>query len=238
MHFKSDYCKNGPFTRIILVVRNKLKDKGVWIMDSVIEQFKKLPTTAISDALKGMNNLDPAIKPLKEEYKIAGRAYTVKLPVGDNLMLHKAMKEAKPGDILVVDAKGNTYRAVAGDFVVGMMQTLELGGLVVDGAVRDVIDIKKLNFPVFVKGTTVASGGKNGPGETNVPISCGGVSVNPGDIIVGDVDGVVVVPQERAEEVLQGAQQKVASDEEREAKISGNKEEIIKFIDNMLAKSK
>lgn len=96
-----------------------------------------------------MNNLEGIIKPLKEEYKIAGRAYTVKLPVGDNVMLLKSLKEAKPGDILVVDSKGDTYRAIAGDFVVGMMKTLELGGLVVDGVIRDIIDIKKLNFPVF-----------------------------------------------------------------------------------------
>ena len=207
-------------------------------MKSVIEQFKSVPTTAISDVLKGMNNIDPAIKPLKEEYKIAGEAYTVKLPVGDNLMLLKSLKEAKPGDILVVDVKGDTYRAIAGDFVVGMMKTLELGGLVVDGVIRDLIDIKALNFPVFSKGTTVSSGGKTGPGETNVPISCGGASVHPGDIIVGDVDGVVVIPRERAEEVLQGAKAKMKADDEREAKIGSNKEEIYKYIDGMIAKSK
>ena len=199
-------------------------------MNSVIEQLKDVPTTAISDVLKGMNNIDPAIKPLKEEYKIAGQAYTVKLPVGDNLMLLKSLKEAKPGDILVVDVKGDTYRAIAGDFVVGMMKTLELGGLVVDGVIRDLIDIKALNFPVFSKGTTVSSGGKTGPGETNVPISCGGASVHPGDIIVGDVDGVVVIPRERAEEVLQGAKAKMKADDEREAKIGSNKEEIYKYI--------
>lgn len=207
-------------------------------MNSVIEQLKDVPTTAISDVLKGMNNIDPAIKPLKEEYKIAGQAYTVKLPVGDNLMLLKSLKEAKPGDILVVDVKGDTYRAIAGDFVVGMMKTLELGGLVVDGVIRDLIDIKALNFPVFSKGTTVSSGGKTGPGETNVPISCGGASVHPGDIIVGDVDGVVVIPRERAEEVLQGAKAKMKADDEREAKIGSNKEEIYKYIDGMIAKSK
>ncbi|MEI3612332.1 RraA family protein [Pseudogracilibacillus sp. SO30301A] len=207
-------------------------------MNSVIQQLKNVPTTAISDVLKGMNNIDPAIKPLKENYKIAGQAFTVKLPVGDNLMLLKSLKEAKPGDILVVDVKGDTYRAIAGDFVVGMMQTLELGGLVVDGVIRDLIDIKALNFPVFSKGTTVSSGGKTGPGETNVPISCGGASVNPGDIIVGDVDGVVVIPRDRAEEVLDGAKAKMKADDEREANISGNKEEIYKYIDGMIAKSK
>src|SRR5690625_7815358 len=96
------------------------------IIDYVIQQFKEIPTTAISDVLKVMNNIDPLVKPLKDEYKIAGQAFTVKTAVGDNLALLKALKEAKPGDILVVDVKGDTYRAVAGDFVVGMMQTLEL----------------------------------------------------------------------------------------------------------------
>src|SRR5690625_2507772 len=181
-------------------------------MNNVIEQLKSMPTTAISDVLKGMNNLDPAIKPLKDTYQIAGEAYTVKLAVGDNLHLLKALKEAKPGDILVVDVKGDTYRAIAGDFVVGMMQTLELGGLVVDGVIRDLIDIKKLNFPVFSKGTTVSSGGKNGPGQTNVSISCGGTSVHPGDIIVGDVDGVVVIPRDAAKDVLQKAEEIEAAD--------------------------
>lgn len=206
-------------------------------MRSVIKQLKSVSTTALSDVLKGMNNVDATIKPLKEEYKIAGPAYTVKLPVGDNLYLLKALKEAKPGDILVVDVKGDIYRAIAGDFVVGMMQTLELGGLVVDGAIRDIIDIKKLNFPVFSKGTTVASGSKKGPGEINGPISCGGVSVNPGDIIVGDVDGIVVIPQAQAETVLQKAQEKEAADEKREAKYGQNKERIYEYIDGMIAKS-
>lgn len=207
-------------------------------MNSVIEQFKAVPTTAISDVLKGLNNINPAVKPLKDEYKIAGRAFTVKTAVGDNLAVLRAIKEAQPGDIIVVDAKGDTYRAIAGDFVVGMMQTMGLGGLVVDGVIRDIVAIKQLNFPVFARGTTVSSGSKNGPGETNVPISCGGAPVNPGDIIVGDVDGVVVIPQERAEEVLEKAKQKMKADEEREAKIAGNKEEIIKYIHSMIEKSK
>ncbi|HLS22612.1 MAG TPA: RraA family protein [Pseudogracilibacillus sp.] len=207
-------------------------------MDAVIEQFREIPTTAISDVLKGMNNINPRVKPLKDEYRIAGRAFTVKTAVGDNLAVLRAIKEAKEGDVIVVDAKGDTYRAIAGDFVVGMMQTMGFEGLVVDGVIRDIVDIKKLNFPVFSKGTTVSSGGKNGPGETNVSISCGGAPVNPGDIIVGDVDGVVVVPQDCAEEVLEKAKEKLASDEEREAKVGGNKEEIIKYVEMMIEKSK
>lgn len=207
-------------------------------MELIIKRFEQIPTTAISDALSGMNNLDPLIKPLKETYKVAGRAYTVKLPVGDNLMLLKSLQKAKPGDILVVDVKGDRYRAIAGDFVVGMMKTLQLGGLIVDGVIRDIIDIKALDFPVFSKGTTVSSSGKTGPGDINIPISCGGVSVNPGDIVVGDVDGVVIIPQNQAEDILRDAEKKIISDEKREANVSGNREEIMNYIDNMIAKSK
>lgn len=205
-------------------------------METTIKALEKIPTTAISDVLKGMQNLNPSIKPLKESYKISGKAYTVQLPVGDNLMLLRSLKEAKKGDILVVDVKGDTYRAIAGDFVIGMMKSLELGGLVVDGVIRDLIDIKELNFPVFSKGTTVSSGTKNGPGDTNIPISVGGTPVNPGDIIVGDVDGVVVIPQHKAQEVLQKAEEKMASDEKREAKVGNNREAIIDYVNHMLNK--
>lgn len=205
-------------------------------MENTIKALESIPTTAISDVLKGMQNLDSSIKPLKESYKISGRAYTVQLPVGDNLMLLRSLKEAKKGDILVVDVKGDTYRAIAGDFVVGMMKSLELGGMVVDGVIRDLIDIKGLDFPVFSKGTTVSSGTKNGPGDTNIPISIGGTPVNPGDVIVGDVDGVVVIPQDKAAEVLEKAKQKMVSDEEREAKVGSNHEAILDYVNHMLNK--
>ncbi|WP_249598380.1 RraA family protein [Peribacillus frigoritolerans] len=205
-------------------------------MDNLIQQFRNLPTTAISDAMEGLSNLDSAIKPLKEEFRLAGRALTVKIPVGDNSAVLKAIGEAKPGDIIVVDSKGDTYRAIAGDFVVGMMQTMEIGGLVVDGVIRDLEAIKELNFPVFSKGTTVASSGKAGVGETNVPISCGGVTVYPGDIIIGDIDGVVAVPKDKGEEILVKAKDKIAKDEQRAEKYAGKPDEIRKYIAMMTNK--
>ncbi len=205
-------------------------------MDNLVNEFQNLPTTAISDAMDGLNNLSPAIKPLKEEYKLSGRAFTVKIPVGDNLAVLKAIREAQPGDILVVDAKGDQYRAIAGDFVVGMAQTMGVGGIVVDGVIRDIAGIKELNFPVFSKGTTVAASGKAGVGEVNVPISCGGAAINPGDIIVGDADGVVVIPQAIEEEVLTKAKDKMRKDQLREESISGNREAIIKHLDKMLGR--
>lgn len=206
-------------------------------MDNLITEFQNIPTTCISDAMDGLNNLNPEIKPLKEEYKLAGRALTVKVPVGDNLAVLKAIRESKPGDILVIDAKGDQYRAIAGDFVVGMAKTLGVGGIVVDGVIRDIIGIKELNFPVFSKGTAVASSGKTGIGDINIPISCGGASINPGDIIVGDADGVVVIPQSIEQEVLIKSLEKMKKDQVREEIISGNPEAIIEHLDKLLSKS-
>lgn len=205
-------------------------------METIVNKFKVIPTTCISDAMQGLNSLDPAIKPLKENYRFSGKALTVKTAVGDNLAVLKAIRDSKPGDVLVVDAKGDQYRAIAGDFVAGMAQTMRISALVVDGVIRDIVAIKELNFPVFSKGTTVASSGKAGNGEINVPISCGGAAVQPGDIIVGDADGVVVIPQVIAQEVLDKALEKLSKDEKRESKIAGNPEEIKKYIDGMLAK--
>lgn len=213
-----------------------MKKEVLYFMNSIIDQFQSIPTTCISDALNGLNNLNPCIKPLLEEYVICGRAFTVKMPVGDNLAVLKAIRSAQPGDILVIDAKGDEYRAIAGDFVIGMAKTLGIGGIVVDGVIRDLQGIKALGFPVFCKGTTVAASGKAGVGELNVPISCGGVSVNPGDIIVGDVDGVVVVSKEMEEEILRKSQEKLLKDQQREEAISGNKEETIKYLDSILSK--
>ncbi|MCM3538196.1 RraA family protein [Priestia endophytica] len=199
-------------------------------------KFQEVPTTCISDAMEGLNNLDSSIKPLQDKYKIAGRAFTVKMPVGDNLVFLRAIREARPGDVLVVDAKGDTYRAIAGDFIVGMAKTLGIKGIVVDGVIRDLEGIKGLDFPVFCKGTTVAASGKAGKGELNVPISCGGVTISPGDLIIGDGDGVVVVPEAMEREVLDKALDKLAVDIKREEKVSGKREEVIKYLDHFLSK--
>ncbi len=200
-----------------------------------MKQFYDLPTTCISDALNGMNNLDPSIKPLQDSYKVAGRAFTVKIPAGDNTMVLKAIKEASPGDVLVVDAKGESYRAVAGDFVVSLAQKLGIAGFIVDGVIRDLIGVRSLNFPVFSKGTTVAASFKNGAGEINVPISCGGVSITPGDIIIGDADGVVVIPQADAEKVLEKALAKLKKDEQREASALQDEASARKYLEDLFS---
>ncbi|PKU49703.1 RraA family protein [Lysinibacillus fusiformis] len=206
-------------------------------MTKVEVSFQHLPTTAISDATGGHTNLRSDIKPLADHFKIAGRAVTVRLPDGENGAVLEAIRAANEGDILVIDAKGNTNRAVAGDFVISLAKGIGVQGFVVDGVIRDIEAIRELNFPVFSLGTTVAAGNKNGGGQVNVPIAIGGVTVLPGDYIIGDVDGVIVVPQQEAEKIVAAAEAKLEKDEKRaqEAHVDG-KESIIAYLDKVLAK--
>ncbi|HYE80704.1 MAG TPA: RraA family protein [Clostridia bacterium] len=207
-------------------------------MTVMYDRYKELSSACVSDALKGLNNMNVLIKPMKEEYRISGPAFTVKMPANDNLVVLKGIGMAKPGDILIVDAKGHEHNAVAGHFVIGMAKTLGLSGVVIDGTIRDIVGIKALDFPVFCKGATVAASVKTGTGEVNVPVTCGGVVVNPGDIIVGDADGVVSVPKERAEEVLAAAQQKEQKDKERAKAVLGNGEAARCYIERAVESSR
>ncbi|WP_217805872.1 RraA family protein [Sporomusa malonica] len=204
------------------------------MMKALIDELRSISTTCISDAMQGFNHLNTAIKPLKEEYKICGQAITVKVPSGDNMMVLQAMKSGKPGDILVVDAEGARYRSFAGDFVIGLARTLGFGGVVADGTVRDILSIKEMNYPVFCLGATLACSKKIGMGEINVPISCGGVTIHPGDIIVGDANGVLVIPKERAEQVLEAAETKMKKDQVRAESALVNREAALKYIENLL----
>lgn len=206
-------------------------------MIDIIHEFRSLPTTCISDALGGLKHLNPAIKPLKEEYKICGRAVTVKMPAGDNMMVLAAMKEANPGDILVIDSETSKYRSFAGEFVISLAQTLDLGGIIADGTVRDIVGIKALNFPVFCTGITVACSDKFGKGSVNVPISCGGVPIFPNDIVVGDADGVVIIPTGQAEQVLAGAKDKMNKDIKRAEYYLQSRERALSYIENVLLNS-
>lgn len=205
-------------------------------MNDIINQFEQLSTTCISDAMQGLNNLSPTIKPLEEKYKIAGRVFTVKIPAGDNKVFLQAISEAKAGDILVIDAKGHTYHAIAGDFMISMAQILGIKGVVVDGAIRDILGIKQLNYPVFCNGIAVAASGKYGVGELNIPISCGGVTVCPGDIIVGDANGVVVVPKDVEEEILIKAKEKDNIDQLREEAVLKSADTVRKYLSDFLKK--
>jgi len=133
---------------------------------------------------------------------LLGSAFTIKSNTADNLLFHKALDLAKPGDVMVVDVQGDCTNAVCGEVMVRYAAKKGVAGFVIDGAIRDVEMTRTLNnFAVYAKGVNPKGPYKFGPGEINVPISCGGVVINPGDLIVGDQDGIVVIPKEMAKTV-------------------------------------
>ncbi len=140
-------------------------------------------------------NIRPAYQPMP---RLLGTALTIRVPPGDNMMVKKAMFVAKPGDVLVVDARGHTDWCLGGGGMTVVMKQLGIAGMLIDGAYRDIDQVQAIEFPMFLKGVAPATGPKIGPGMINVPVHCGGVIINPGDIIVGDNEGVVVVPREAA----------------------------------------
>lgn len=195
---------------------------------SVVERLRALPTTAISDATGGHTNVASAIKPLADHYKIAGKARTVRLPDGENGAVLEAISQAEKGEILVIDAKGNTNRAVAGDFVMQLAHGVGVQGFVVDGVIRDIAAAKEIDFPVFALGTTVAAGNKHGGGTVGIAVSVGNVAVQTGDYVIGDSDGVVIIPQKDIEQIIEAAEAKVAKDEERAHKALHNGEASVR----------
>jgi len=169
----------------------------------LILRFRKVETAAISDAMEPRKAaMDSGIKSVTGKFKIVGPALTVRSLPGDELTLGKAIDLAKKGDVIVVDASGTKEAALMGGIGFGFCWQKQVEGVVLDGATRDLAELNDYGFPVFARGTVPASAVSSSMGEINVPIQCGGVVVNPSDIIVGDLDGVVVVPRLEAESIL------------------------------------
>ena len=186
----------------------------------LIERFRGLASSTLADAMGRFNFMDPAIQS-RSSLLLCGPAVTVNARPADNLMVHKALQVATPGDIVVVNTGGNTTSAVFGELMCHTASSAGLGGIVVDGAIRDVEGITRLGFPAFSRTVSPGSCDKDGPGEINVPISCGGTGVAPGDIVVGDADGVVVVPRGDAEVVLRLVAALMTRESNRIAEIKG-----------------
>jgi RraA family protein len=174
---------------------------------ALMAEFKDFATPDISDLLNRLYAVDPAIARLTAPHHcLCGPACTVKLFPGDNLMVHKVLDVAKPGDVVVIDSGRSSSNAVLGDLVSTKAKHRKIAGFLVDGLIRDLPGILELDFPVFARGTTAIGPMHRGPGEINYPISFGGVVVNPGDLVVADGAGVVVVPREIALELLRRLQ--------------------------------
>jgi RraA family protein len=174
----------------------------------LVAGFGTFDTPAISDRMNRLYTMAPGIRNLTDDrLRLLGPACTVKLYPGDNLMVHKVLDVARPGDVVVIDTSGSALTAVIGDLISTKARHRGLAGFVVDGLVRDLPAIRALgDFPVYACGVTPTGPLHRGPGEINYPICAGGIVVEPGDIIVGDLSGVVVIPQEIAGELLERLQ--------------------------------
>ena len=170
-----------------------------------IAGYADFDTPSISDLMNRLYTMVPAVRTMTaENLRILGPACTVKTFPGDNLMVHKSLDVAQPGDVVVVDASSSTLTAVLGDLVSAKARHRGIAGFVVDGNIRDLPAIRALgDFPVFARGVTPIGPLHRGPGEVNFPISAGGIVVQPGDLIVGDLNGVVVVPRSIVDELLE-----------------------------------
>ncbi|WP_040979477.1 RraA family protein [Oceanobacillus jeddahense] len=166
----------------------------------LVNAFKGIPVANIDDCMGRMGAVDSIIRPMNKS-PLLGVAFTVKVPEGDNLMFHKAMDMAKPGDIIMIDAAGYTQRAILGELMISYCKSRGITGVVVDGSIRDAEALEAMDFPIYAKGVSPNGPYKNGPGEINVPISIGGKVVSPGDIVVGDQDGIVIIDPDGAKEL-------------------------------------
>jgi len=170
--------------------------------------FAELPTTVLADVLGRAHVMDIGLRPLWSPMpRVAGPAFTVTCEPGDNLMLHAAIYRAAPGSVLVVDA-GSVEYAVAGGNVCTVAQRRGIAAFVVDGVIRDLAEVRDAGFPVFARGVVPVAGVKAATAPLNEPVRCGGITVRPGDIVVGDDDGVLVVPAERRDQALRDGRAK------------------------------
>lgn len=171
----------------------------------LVEAFKGIPVANIDDCMNRLASLDTKLEPMNHS-PLLGVAFTVRCPAGDNLMFHKALDMAEPGDVLVIAAGGSLSRSLCGEIMSTYAKSRGIAGFIVDGCVRDRDELSAFtDFPVYARGVVPNGPYKNGPGEINFPVSVGGQIICPGDILVGDGDSVVVIKPEDAERVAKEA---------------------------------
>lgn len=203
----------------------------------LVERFAKLASAQIADSMGRHGVMHHEIKPLCPDMRVAGPAVTVLTRPGDALFVQKAIEICQKGDVVVVDASGYKDVAVLGERLAYYFQRKGVSGIVCDGAIRDSQGIVGLGLPVFSRGVCIKIFGSTGPGAINVTIQCGGVVVNPGDIVVGDRDGVVIVPREDSLRVGELAEKHLGDELERVRRIeSGESMEVVYGVDTKIRK--
>jgi len=185
------------------------------VPSDLVRQASAFQPAILADVAGRRGALHGRIRALRHRMKLAGSALTVEVRPGDNLMIHAAIALAKPGDVLVIDGKGDQSAALMGTIMMNACRQVGIAGVVIDGAVRDSLEIDEMDFPVFSVGTNPNGPTKLASGRIGHPVSVGGVTVRPGDLVVGDADGVVVVERDSVEVLLQAARRKVEDESAR-----------------------
>jgi 4-hydroxy-4-methyl-2-oxoglutarate aldolase len=178
----------------------------------VVAGLREAGVATVHEAMGRTGLTNPEIRPIQNGARIAGPAVTVLCPTGDNMMIHAAVEVVEPGDVLVVATKGSSTDGMVGELLATSLMHSGCAGLVVEAGVRDVADLREMGFPVWSSAIHAQGTVKETPGWVNIPVSCGGTDVAPGDVVVADDDGVVVVPRDRAGEVLDAARDRVAKE--------------------------
>lgn len=190
------------------------------VPERYVQAFKGLPVANISDCMARMTSAGPRLRPMHRSGYLAGPALTVKCRPGDNLMIHKALTMAQRGDVIVVDAGGDLTNALFGEIMVATSVARGVAGVVLNGAVRDSEEIGAGEFPLYAAGVTHRGPYKDGPGEINVPVAIDGMVIHPGDLVVGDADGLLCVPYDSVEEVLAATRKKMEAEKQMLADIA------------------
>lgn len=206
-----------------MITNPNIKTDFTRVSPDLVKKGSQFAPSIFSDVNDRRGAMHGRISALRPSMKLAGPALTVEVRPGDNLMIHAAMSLAKPGDILVIDGKGDQTAALMGTIMITACQQLGIAGVVIDGAVRDSNELAEMNYPVFSVGTNPNGPTKNVPGRIGHPISIGGVTVRPGDFIVADCDGVVAIEKDKLESLLPLAQKKVDDEASRIAAIKTGK---------------
>jgi RraA family protein len=199
-----------------------------------VKAFARLPVANVSDCMSRMFAGGARLRPMHREGVLAGPAFTVRTRPGDNLMVHKALDIAAKGDVIVVDAGGDLTNAIIGEIMVNHAINRGLAGIVIHGAIRDYGTISRQDWPVYAAGVTHRGPYKDGPGEIGVTVAIDGLVVEPGDLILGDADGLVAIPIDAAPKVLADAQAKHAAEEKTLATLAEGKSVDRSWIDKAL----
>lgn len=192
----------------------------------LIQSFKDIGSATVYEAAGRLGSIDPGIKPVDSGMKILGTALTVKCFPRDNLMLHKAIQVAQDGDVLIAATDGCSEFGYWGGLMSTSAKARGIAGLVIDGCIRDSEEIVEMGFPAFCRGTSIRGTTKKNPGLVNHPIIFGDILVNPGDLIIGDADGLVAIPQKDIEKVLKASKERVAKEIDKEAKLKTGKTSV------------